>query len=156
MKSVRTVVAAAAVAALVAGCQQTGVNQGLGTVAGGLAGGVIGNQFGSGSGKVAATAAGAVLGALLGGEIGRRVDENDRRAIADAHYQALEEAGPNRPVQWQNPDTGHYGQAAAGPAYYVNDRNCRDYSHTIYIDGRPEVLRGTACRNPDGTWSDVG
>jgi surface antigen len=34
--------------------------------------------------------------------------------------------------------------------------DCRDYTHTIYIDGRPQTMRGTACRNPDGTWSNVG
>src|SRR5450830_1607606 len=35
-------------------------------------------------------------------------------------------------------------------------RNCRSFSHTIYIDGRPQTARGTACRNPDGTWTSLG
>jgi surface antigen len=39
-----------------------------------------------------------------------------------------------------------------GPAYVQNGRNCRAYTETIYIDGRPQTARGTACRNPDGTW----
>lgn len=138
-----------------AGCNGVGVKQGVGTLAGATAGGLAGNQIGSGSGKTAATIGGAVLGALVGSEVGRQLDENDRQAIARAEYQALETAGPNRPVTWQNPGSGHRGQVSAGPAYFVNERNCRDYAHTVYIDGQPEILRGTACRDPEGTWQNV-
>lgn len=142
---------------VLAGCSTTdvGVKQGVGTLAGGTAGALAGNQIGSGKGKTAATIGGAVLGALVGSEIGRQLDENDRQAIAQAEYQALESAGPNRPVAWQNPRSGHRGQVSAGPAYFVNERNCRDYSHTIYVDSQPEILRGTACRTPEGSWQNV-
>ena len=27
---------------------------------------------------------------------------------------------------------------------------------TVYIDGKPEVARGTACKQPDGSWRPVG
>jgi len=27
--------------------------------------------------------------------------------------------------------------------------------HKVWIDGRPQTMRGTACRNPDGTWTQV-
>jgi surface antigen len=27
--------------------------------------------------------------------------------------------------------------------------------HKVWIDGRPQAMRGTACRNPDGTWTQV-
>jgi surface antigen len=43
-----------------------------------------------------------------------------------------------------------------GPAYQDAGRNCRSFSHTIYVDGRPQTARGTACRNPDGTWTSLG
>ena len=43
----------------------------------------------------------------------------------------------------------------AGPAYQQAGRNCRSFTHTIYIDGPPQTARGTACRNPDGTWTSV-
>ena len=36
--------------------------------------------------------------------------------------------------------------------YQRGGTDCRDYTHTIYINGRPETARGTACRQPDGTW----
>lgn len=140
-----------------AGCSGTGigVKQGVGAVAGGAAGALAGDQIGSGKGKTAATIGGAVLGALAGSEIGRKLDDNDRKAIAQAEYQALESAGPNRPVAWQNPGSGHRGQVSAGPAYFVNERNCRDYAHTVYVDNQPEILRGTACRTPEGSWQNV-
>jgi len=141
------------VAFALAGC--VGGKQGAGTLAGATAGALAGNQVGSGKGKTAATIGGAVLGALVGSEIGRKLDENDRQAIAQAEYQALESAGPNRPVAWDNPRSGHRGQVSAGPAYFVNERNCRDYSHTLYVDGKPEILRGTACRSPEGNWQNV-
>ena len=40
--------------------------------------------------------------------------------------------------------------------YQSNGLQCRPYTHTIYIDGQPQIARGNACRNPDGTWTAVG
>jgi hypothetical protein len=40
--------------------------------------------------------------------------------------------------------------------YQSNGLQCRPYTHTIYINGQPQVARGNACRNPDGTWTAVG
>ena len=57
----------------------------------------------------------------------------------------------------QNPqESGRYGSVVPGPAYQSNGLQCRPYTHTIYIDGQPQVARGNACRNPDGTWTAVG
>ena len=92
--------------------------------------------------------------ALTGSAIDRDLDADDRRAIADSQRQALAAAGPNRPVAWRNPATGHYGQAAAGPAYVVNDRSCRDFRHEIYADDKSETLRGTACQEGGGEWKE--
>jgi len=33
--------------------------------------------------------------------------------------------------------------------------DCRDYTHTVYIEGKPRTMKGTACRNPDGTWKNM-
>ncbi|WP_321341757.1 RT0821/Lpp0805 family surface protein [Breoghania sp.] len=137
------------------GCTNAGPKEGIGTVAGAVAGGVIGSQFGAGSGAAAATAAGAVIGALIGQEIGRSLDERDQREAYNAQYRALEYSQSGQPVQWRNPDSGHHGEVVPGPAYAINNADCRDYTHTIYIEGRPEVARGTACRQPDGTWRPV-
>ncbi|MDJ0931847.1 MAG: RT0821/Lpp0805 family surface protein [Breoghania sp.] len=136
-------------------CTNTGPKEGIGTVAGTVAGGVIGSQFGAGSGQAAATAAGAVIGALIGQEIGRSLDERDRQEVYNAQYRALEYSRSGQPVEWRNPDSGHYGEVVPGPGYIINNADCRDYTHTIYIDGKSEVARGTACRQPDGTWRPV-
>jgi surface antigen len=69
---------------------------------------------------------------------------------------ALERGPSGAPVAWRNPDSGRYGTIVPGPQYQQAGRNCRSYTHTIYIGGQPQTARGTACRNPDGTWTAVG
>jgi surface antigen len=60
-------------------------------------------------------------------------------------------------VTWRNPDSGRYGDVVPGPAYPGSGGvTCRQYTETVYIDGKPQSARGTACRNPDGTWTTVG
>ena len=78
-----------------------------------------------------------------------------QRAYA-AQMQALESGKSGAAVGWKNPDSGRHGSIVPGPAYQSNGLQCRPYTHTIYIDGKPQVARGNACRNPDGTWSAVG
>ncbi len=145
---------------VLAGC--TGPNGTLsksdaGLAVGAIAGGVIGNQFGKGKGKVVATALGAVIGGIVGSDIGRSLDDADRRAAGEAEYAALERGESGRATPWRNPDSGRYGTVVPGKPYKLGggDRDCRDYTHTVYISGQPETLEGTACRNPDGTWTKV-
>lgn len=42
---------------------------------------------------------------------------------------------------------------AAAPA--SSDADCRPYNSTTVIDGAPQQLTGTACRQPDGSWRIV-
>jgi surface antigen len=42
-----------------------------------------------------------------------------------------------------------------GASYQVNAYDCREFTHTIYVDGEPQVARGTACRQEDGSWRTV-
>jgi surface antigen len=152
MKKVLLVAALAASVAF-AGCES---NQDTGTVAGAVVGGIIGNQFGGGGGRVAATIAGAVVGGIVGNEIGRKLDARDRQLAREAEYDAWERGEPNRPVRWRNPDNGRYGEVIPEQRYRRGPQDCRDFVHKVYIDGRPQTMRGTACRNPDGTWTQVG
>ncbi len=138
-----------------AGCSGSFNKQDSGTVLGALAGGILGNQVGKGSGKVLATVAGAVVGGIVGSEIGKSLDENDRRAAADAEYRALESGYSGKATPWRNPDSGRHGVIVPKPPYQVRGQNCRDYTHTIYIDGEPQIMKGTACRSDDGTWNKV-
>ena len=146
-------VAALAAAIALAGCE---TRQDAGTVVGAVTGAVIGNQFGRGSGRVAATLAGAVIGGIVGNEIGRSLDERDRALARQAEYDAWERGDAGRPVRWRNPDNGRYGEVIPEARYRRGSLDCRDFIHKVYIDGRPREMRGTACRNPDGTWTQVG
>jgi surface antigen len=132
----------------------TGPKENTGTLVGALAGAVVGSQFGGGAGeRVAAGIAGAAIGGLIGNRIGASLDDDDRQRAYAAQMQALEAGPSGAPVAWRNPDSGRYGSVVPGPVYVSNGLRCRQYTHTIYIDGRPQVARGTACRNPDGTWT---
>jgi surface antigen len=127
-----------------------------GTAVGAITGAVIGNQFGRGSGKVAATLAGAVIGGIVGNAIGKDLDARDRELAREAEYDAWERGAPGKTVRWRNPDNGRYGEIVAEGHYNRGGSRCRDFVHTVWIDGRRQQMRGTACRNPDGTWSQVG
>jgi surface antigen len=83
------------------------------------------------------------------------MDEHDRMLAQQAEYAALEEGESGAPRRWRNPDNGRYGDVVPGRPFKRGSRDCRDYTHTVYIDGRPSTMRGTACRNPDGTWRNV-
>ena len=120
--------------------------QDQGLVAGAIAGGVLGSQIGRGKGSVVATVLGAVVGGVVGSEIGRSLDERDRRLAQQAEFDAFERGVSDRPVRWQNPDNGRYGEVVPGPSFRRGPQDCRPYTHTVYISGRPQAMRGTACR----------
>lgn len=148
----------ALLAVLVAACgydAQQRPKQTAGTVIGAGLGGLAGAQFGGDEVQLAATAFGTLLGAFLGSEIGKSLDRADQLAAAQATQTALEYNPTGTPSAWRNPDTGHYGTVTPTETYDSADRPCREYRHTVYIDGRAETLVGTACRQPDGTWRAV-
>jgi len=123
---------------------------------GSLTGAAIGSQFGGGvGGHVAGALIGAGVGGLIGNRIGASLDEEDRRRAYAAEIQALESGAAGAPVGWSNPANGRYGSVVPGPAYVDAGRHCRAFTETIYIDGRPQTARGTACRNPDCSWTPL-
>jgi surface antigen len=133
-----------------------GPKENTGTLLGALGGAAIGSAFGGGtSGHIAGALIGAGAGALIGNRIGAALDDEDKKRAYEAEMNALERGPSGAPVGWRNPDSGRYGSVVPGPAYVQNGRNCRAYTETIYIDGRPQTARGTACRNPDGTWTPL-
>jgi surface antigen len=150
----RAIIAALVIPALVVACGP-GRKQDTGALVGAVAGGLIGSQVGKGGGQVPAAIVGAFLGGVIGSSIGAQLDEQDRRAAMAAQYQALEYGAPGSATPWRNPQSGHSGNIVPGQPYQTAGRHCRDYTHTIYVDGRPETLRGRACRNPDGTWQKI-
>jgi surface antigen len=149
----RNTVAAGLLALLLAGCAgEPGPRTGAGIATGAVAGGLIGAAA-TGRGRGALT--GALIGGVLGGMVGNALDEDDRRRAYAAQMEALEYGGPGTPHSWRG-DRGNYGTIVAGPAYAQGTyARCREYTHTVYVGGRPEIARGVACRNPDGTWAPI-
>src|SRR5262249_32823221 len=142
-----------------AGTPETGQGpkENTGTLVGAVAGGLIGSQFGGGTGeRIAAGLAGAAIGGPIGNRIGGRVGDDDKPRAHAAEMQALGAGKAGGAGAGKTPDPGRYGSVVPGPAYQSNGLQCRPYTHTIYMDGQPQVARGNACRNPDGTWTAVG
>lgn len=132
---------------LLIGCQQP-TKQEAGGVIGGVAGGVLGSQVGSGSGRTAAIIAGTLLGAYAGSIIGKEMDENDRYRA----QQTLETAPTNQRTSWKNPDTQNEYTVTPTRTYNTSSGPCREYTTEAIIEGKKEIVYGTACRQPDGTW----
>jgi surface antigen len=117
-------------------------------------GAMIGSQPGGGTGeRIAAPATPAAISGLIGNRMGAAMDDEDKQRAYAAQVQALETGQSGAPTAWRNPDSGRYGSIVPGPAYDNRGLKCRQYTHTIYIDGKPQTARGAACRNPDGSWS---
>jgi len=81
--------------------------------------------------------------------------EEDKQRGDAAQIQALETGPSGAAVSWSNPESGHYGNIVPGPAYVTGGVTCRQYTDTRYVGGNPRTERGTACRNPDGTWGAI-
>jgi surface antigen len=154
-------VAVLALGAVLAGCAgdrvtQTGPKENTGTLLGALGGALVGSQIGGGAGeRVAGAVAGAAIGGLIGNRIGAAMDDEDKRRAYEAEIDALERGSSGAAVSWRNPDSGRYGNIVPGPAYDARGTKCRSFTHTIYIDNKPQIARGTACRNADGTWTPM-
>ena len=157
MKITRIAIALAATLVLAACAgNQYGPKQIGGTLAGAALGGLLGSQVGSGTGKSAAVGAGVLLGALLGSEVGKSLDRADRLYADSTAQQSLEGASTGASSSWVNPDSGHSGTFTPVRTYQsAQGQQCREYQTTVTIDGRTETAYGTACREPDGSWSLV-
>lgn len=134
-----------------AGCAHQGPKEQAGSVIGGIAGGVLGHQVGSGSGRTAATIVGTLAGAAIGGSVGRSMDAEDRRQMA----YTLENSRTGHTSTWKNPDTGYNYAMTPTRTYESSSGPCREFTMDARVDGRPETVRGTACRQSDGTWKIV-
>ena len=154
-----TGITALAAALLTAGCADSNRNYGtgetVGTLSGAALGGWVGSQIGRGDTQLAATAAGALAGAFIGNQIGRGLDDVDRLKAEQAQYTATR-APIGEEIEWSNPNSGNHGSVVATrEGTSTAGRYCREFQHTIFIDGRAERGYGTACREEDGTWEII-
>lgn len=69
-------------------------------------------------------------------------------------------------ITWNTPGQGE-AQAKPSPplttsttptpqAKAPSEPECREYQTTVTIDGKPQKAYGKACRQPDGTWKQMG
>lgn len=97
------------------------------------------------------------IAALQGGVVeragGASLGRADRQRALEAEYRALEAAPGGQPVTWGSGDVK--GSVVAAAPYQVGSQNCRQYSHTVTVDGKIATARGAACRNPNGTWTPL-
>ena len=97
-------------------------------------------------GAAAARRRGAAPAALRGSGQ-RRARREPRRRRQDVRQQGgIRRARFRRKKTWRGDDRA-YGYVAPGAA----NGDCRDLTHTVYINGRPRVGKGTACK-ADGGW----
>lgn len=153
MRRVITPICAALISLPLMGCLTDGVGQkeGTGTVIGGAAGGLLGYGLGGGA---TGTAIGALLGAVVGNQVGKSMDETERQ---QAWYAADRSLRTGRPTRWANKENSRYGTFTPEPAFYDGrGQTCRKFTHRLFVDGREELVDGTACRLSDGTWRVVG
>lgn len=121
----------------------------VGTAVGVVGGGLIGSTIGGGAGKVVAVLGGGLLGGILGNQIGQSLDNADRAAYDRASQQAME---TGHTQSWNHDN--HHGSIHPHKRYVNSDgQYCREYTQTIYVDGKKHQGHGTACRQADGTWA---
>ena len=94
-------------------------------------------------------------GGLIGQKLGNALDASDRRPALEAEYKALEQTQAGQAVAWANAATGHGGSVTAAQPYRVGSQNCRQYAHTFAMGSPSQTVRGTACRNADGSWTPL-
>lgn len=103
---------------------------------------------------VAASIMDAMAGGLIGGSLGAGLDQRERRRALEAEYRALEYTPAGQGVSWGQGGR-RSGEVVAGSPYRVGSQDCRQYAHTVSVGGRAQTARGTACRNPDGSWTTL-
>lgn len=103
----------------------------------------------------ASTIISEMRGGLVGGEIGKGLNSHERRLALEAEYKTLEYTPGGQTVTWQGDRPGRRGEVMAAQPYRVGSQDCRQYSHTVHDGSMTRNARGTACRNPDGSWTPL-
>lgn len=81
---------------------------------------------------------------VVGSLVGQSLDEGDREKAIFAQNEAVNSGSRKT---WRGAH-GAYGYILPGP----EAGNCRDYTHRIFVNGRPQEAKGQACRGSDGAW----
>ncbi|UXN70097.1 hypothetical protein N8A98_02550 [Devosia neptuniae] len=78
----------------------------------------------------------------------------DSAEANSAQFYALQFGRPGAPRQWAG-DKGTTGSVSVGPYVRVNNLDCRDFTHSVKVNGQDFTKKGTACREQNGNWAVV-
>lgn len=96
-------------------------------------------------------AAAPVASGVIAGPLGKSLDDKDRLTASDAQFSAID-SGQKR--TWRGA-RGAYGFVEPGAEAPRAEGSCREYTHKVYVGGRPQSGQGLACRTPDKGWRIV-
>lgn len=94
----------------------------------------------------------ANLGSYVDAAALSKLSAKSKAEASAAQFNALQFGRVGAPRNWVG-DNGASGQVTVGPFLRVNLIDCRDFSHTVTINGTSFVHKGTACREADGSWT---
>jgi surface antigen len=123
-----------------------------GCAPGGLGGG---STLNNGPKTASAAIVQAMNGGLVGGQIGADLSPADRGKALEAEYRALEYTQTGQVVAWKSASGTTTGEVTAAAPYRVGSQDCRQYTHVVTSPMGTRSARGTACRNPDGSWTPL-
>lgn len=127
-----------------------------GVIAGALIGGLLGNAVSRGGGRAGATVAGVIVGGAAGYGLTQHMQCEDRSYAYKTYSDAFNSGRPHSDWQWDNPDSGNYGDFRVGEYYTDPDGfRCANYTQKIWVEGQPQLASGHACQQPDGSWTIV-
>ena len=131
---------------LTSGCATNTSKGTSGAAIGAAAGAITGQAIGR---DTKGTLLGAAVGGLLGYIIGNEMDKYDQAQL----NQVYETSPSHQRTQWVNPDTNRSYAVTPKPAYtQPSGQVCREAEILATVDGRPEKVVSTACRDNEGRW----
>ena len=97
---------------------------------------------------------GGIIGAgLIMRDIGADLPRSAQVKAIDAEYRALESTPAGEVLSWHDERSGISGTVLVSQPYRVGSQDCRSYTHRVSASAGERSVRGTACRNPDGSWT---
>ena len=131
---------------ITAGCATSPSKGTSGAAIGAATGAIAGQAIGR---NTKGTLLGAAVGGMLGYIIGNEMDKYDQAQL----NQVYETSPSHQRTQWVNPDTNRSYTVTPQPAYtQPSGRVCREAEILATVDGRPEKVVSTACRDNEGRW----
>ena len=111
---------------------------------------------------VVAGCTGALVVAAISGctgnyrTIGNQLDAADRQIITTTTQHALESIKTGNSTNWENSVSGHRGSVTPTSTYKTESGTpCREFQHTVTIEGQTAIAFDSACRSADGVWQSI-